>query len=266
VYDLFVSLYRTADMRDVNPVLVKALWLVELVSLRFPDYHTVGTNQFIDLYTEMYRLPRRRFVRLPPGADEEWFHPVDLPKRDTFTAVYWGNFLPHHGTEVIVEAAERLESRGRDDIEVAFVGSGPRKDRAERLAERRDISNVRFEGFVAREVLQEWIATSHVALGVFSPDKRAMASITNKVSEAVAMRKAVVTERSPAIEEWFDHESSVYMTPPDDPDALADALELLEANRDLVTRLEAGGYEVYEDNFTPAAIGDILVESLELRP
>lgn len=265
VYDLFVSLHRTAEMRDVNPVLVKLLFAIEYASLRLPDYNTVGTNQFIDLYSSMYSVPKARFIRLPPGADEEWYYPIDAAKRDDFTALYWGNFLPHHGVDTIVNAAAELKSRGVDDIKIVFVGKGPEKDAMEAAVAERGLNNVTFEGFVEMERLQNWIATSHVCLGVFSPDKRAMASITNKVSEGVAMSKAVVTERSPAIEEWFEHRESIFMVPPADGDALADALVECKQDRELVESLEDGADRVYETEFSQEQIGEILVSKLRLK-
>lgn len=265
IYDLFVSLYRTAEMRGVNPLFVKILFGIEYAALRFPDHHTVGTNQFIQLYSQMYSLPETRFIRLPPGADEEWYHPIDTPKRSEFTAVYWGNFLPHHGVETIIDAAEELENRGVDDMDIVFVGTGPRKDAAEAAVRDRGLQNVQFEGFVDLEVLQDWIATSHVCLGVFSADKRAMASITNKVSEGVAMSKAVITERSPAIEEWFDHRENIYLVPPEDGAELADAIVDCKDHPQLVKRLENGAYEVFESEFSQQEVGRILVRRFDLN-
>lgn len=266
VYDLFVSLYRTAEMRGVNPVLVKTLFAIEYVALRLPDYNTVGTNQFIELYSSMYSVPTGRFIRLPPGADENWYYPMDVAKRDEFTALYWGNFLPHHGINTIVDAAAELQRRGVNDVTVVFVGEGPEKEATEAAVAEQGLENVCFEGFVEMETLQNWIATSHVCLGVFSSDKRAMASITNKVSEGVAMSKAVITERSPAIEEWFEHRESIFMVPPEDGDALADAIVECKQDRALLEGLEAGAERVYETEFSQERVGEILVAELGLEP
>nr|WP_283102322.1 glycosyltransferase [Haloplanus sp. XH21] len=208
----------------------------------------------------MYGIPKERFVRLPPGADEDWFYPrEEIGKRETFTVLYWGNFLPHHGVGTIIGAAAELRD---EPYEFVFLGSGPEQERYREMAEELALSNVRFEGFVPREDQQEWIASSHVALGVFADDPRSLASITNKVSEAVASKKAVITEESPAISDWFEHGKSIYTVPPKDPVALADAIETLAADPDLVARLEDGGYEVYRDHFDVEAIGAILGDRL----
>ena len=256
VYDLFVSLYRTAEMRDINPLIVRAVAALERITLRLPDYHLVGTNQFIDLYSDMYGIPSDRFVRLPPGADSDWFYPrEEIEKRETFTVLYWGNFLPHHGVGTILGAAAELRT---EPYEFVFLGSGPETERYQRMADELALSNVRFQGFVPREEQQEWIASSHVCLGIFADDPRSLASITNKVSEAIASKKAVITEESPAIDEYFEHCESIYTVPPEDPVALADAIETLAAERELIEQIESGGYEVYQREFDVDTIGNIL--------
>jgi glycosyltransferase involved in cell wall biosynthesis len=260
VYDLFVSLHRTAEMRGIDPGVVRAVYLVERLVYRLPDHHLVGTDEFGDLYAEMYGLPRDRFVRLPPSADETWFYPRDdIKRRERFTLLYWGNFLPHHGVGTILGAAVELRD---EPYEFVFLGDGPERERYERMAAELSLSNVRFEGFVPREDQQEWIASSHVALGVFADDPRTRASITNKVSEAVASRCTVLTAASPAIESWFKHGESIYTVPPADPVALADAVRTLADDPDLVERLAVGGNEVYKAEFSTAQIAAILHESL----
>ena len=260
VYDLFVSLYRTAEMRDIHPFIVRAVATLEQIVLRVPDHHLVGTNQFIDLYSDMYGIPSDRFVRLPPGANSDWFYPQEeTEKRETFTILYWGNFLPHHGVGTILGAATELRN---EPYEFVFLGSGPEMERYQRMADELALSNVRFEGFVPREEQQKWIASSHVCLGVFADDPRSLASITNKVSEAVASKKAVITEDSPAINEWFDHGESIYTVPPEDPVGLAEAIETLATERDWIEQLESGGYEVYQREFDVDTIGNILSSQL----
>jgi glycosyltransferase involved in cell wall biosynthesis len=130
------------------------------------------------------------------------------------------------------------------------------------MADKLALSNVRFEGFVPREEQQEWIASSHVCLGIFADDSRSLASITNKMSEAIASKKAVITEESSAIDEWFEHGESIYTVPPEDPVALAGAIETLAAERRLIERLESGGYEVYRREFDVDTISEILSERL----
>lgn len=262
IYDLFVSLYRTAEMREVNPVFVWMLRAIEHVTLRIPDILAVETDQFCDLYAEMYSLPRSRFLRLPMGADEEHYYPVeDAEERSPTTVLYWGNFLPHHGVETIVKAAARIDP---EEVEFVFLGDGPRRESAESLAAELNLENISFEGFVSQSEVRYWASVSRVTLGVFSNDRRALASITNKVNEGIAMRCAVITERSPAITEWFTHRGSIYMVPPADPDALSYAICECLDDRELVEDIATGGYQVYQEELSPERVGEILAKRLRI--
>ena len=261
VYDLFVSLSRTAEMREVHPALVKLVYLVELLLYQLPDRHIASTDQFINMYSGLYHIDRAEFIRLPPGADEERFYPrPDVEKTEVFTAAYWGNFLPHHGVDAIIDAAAEL--RDEDDVEFVFLGSGPHLNRYRDEAERRGLDNVEFRGRVPMEELTRTVASAHVCFGMFSTHPRALASISTKVSEAIAMRKAVVAEASPAMQQWFEHGESAYFVPPGDSEALADGLRELRDNPELVARLESGGRRAYEAHFSNERLGDILVHEL----
>jgi glycosyltransferase involved in cell wall biosynthesis len=235
---------------------------MERVTYRIPDHLLVGTNEFTELYAQMYSITPDRFVRIPPAADEDRFYPRDAPKRAVFTALYWGNFLPHHGVDVMLDAAAILKKES--SIEFVFLGAGPYKAIAEAYAAEQSLFNVRFEGFVDEPQLHEWIARSHVCLGVFSEDVRALASITNKVCEAAASGKAIITEDSPPIHQRFTEQESIITVPPGSPDALAAALRSLCTHPKRVNQLEHSALAVHHREFSKAAIGELLTAGIRL--
>lgn len=253
IYDVYVSLSVTAEMRGYPAPLVGAVDLLERVTYRLPTHLLVGTGYLADRYADLYGVSRGRFVVLPPAADDERFHPRDLSKREPFTALYWGNFLPHHGLDTVADAARDLAGEG---VEVVFLGTGPERERIEAAVG--DLDHVRFEGYVPREDLHRWIAVSGACLGVFSTHPRALASLTNKVCEAAASGKAIVTERSPAVTEWFEHGESAYLVEPGDPAALADAIRTLRDDPGTVARLESGARAVHERAFGVARARAVL--------
>lgn len=261
VYDLFVSLHRTAELHDINPVLVRMIYLIERLVLSLPDYLLTETDQFAALYAELYQVPQERIIPLPVGVDEEWFFPRDGSPNEPFTVVYWGNFLPHHGLDPIVEAAAELKG---DNVEFVFLGEGPELDRIRAAVESQDLSHVRFLGRVPMDDLVDWVATADVCLGIFSSDIRARASITNKVSEGVAMGKPVITMESPAIQDWFTHRENIWLVPPENGQALADAIRTLRDDDALRTRIGENARTRYETVFSPENLGQIIAESVPL--
>lgn len=265
IYDLFVSLYRTVEMRGVNRIVVGAVRAIDTVGVQFADRYVIGTDQLADLNAERYGLDRRDFIVLPVGADDERFEPRDdVEPAEPFTAVYWGNFLPHHGVEVILDAAEHL--RDDDSIRFVFMGEGPRLAPARDRAEAGGLNNVEFRGRVPWDELTGTIAAGQVALGIFSEAPRARASITNKVFEGVAMARPVVTGDTETIRDWFEHGESVYTVPPTDGEALANALRDLQDDPALRESIAIGGREVYDERFSLETIGRTLLDRIETRP
>jgi len=261
VYDLFVSLYRTAELRDIHPLLVNIIYYIERVTLFLPNYHLTETEQFADLYAEVYGIRRDRIVPLPVGVDERWFNPREVPSKEDFTVLYWGNFLPHHGVDSIIDAVAELDG---EVIEFVLLGEGPEKERIEAEVENRELSSIQFLGRVSMEDLVDWIAAADSCLGIFSSDIRARASITNKVSEGIAMGKPVVTMDSGAIRDWFTDREDIYLVPPEDGSALAAAIRDLRDNPGLRETLGENARKRYEDAFSPENIGRILSESIPL--
>jgi glycosyltransferase involved in cell wall biosynthesis len=260
VYDAFVSLQGTVEMRGAHPFVVRSLALLERLTMKLPDRHIIGTQELADLNARLSRVPVERFSVVPPGADEDRFYPRDVPERETFTVLYWGNHLPHHGLETILRAADVL--RDREDVQFVILGEGPMEAEMKALAANLELENVSFEGRVPWDDLFEWIAASQVCLGVFSKRERAMASITNKVAESVAMGRPTITERSPAAESWFEHREHVYMVPPEDPHTLADAILTLKRDSELRGRLAAGARRKHEEEFTIERIGQRLAAAV----
>ncbi|WP_440989459.1 glycosyltransferase family 4 protein [Haloarchaeobius baliensis] len=261
IYDLFVSLYRTGEMRGYAAWKVRLVYWVERATLRLPAYHLTETAEFARLYTELYSIPRARIVGLPLGADETWFHPRDDSPFDRFTVVYWGNFLPHHGLDTVVDAIDRLRD---EEIDFVFLGEGPELERIRSRVEAVGAPNVEFRGRVPWEELSTAAGGGDVALGIFADDPRSRASITNKVSEGVAAGTAVVTMRSPAIEEWFTDGENIVLVPPEDPAALAAAIRELRDDAGYRERIAERGRERYESVFSTEHIGELLVEQVPL--
>lgn len=260
VYDLFVSLSRTVEMHGYADWKATVVYWIEYVSLRLPDHNLTETAAFADLYSDLYDIPREKLLGVPIGADDTWFHPDnDEDPFDQLTVVYWGNFLPHHGLDTVVDAADRLQN---ENVQFELYGEGPEDERIRRAVENRGLDNVRFHGRVPWEELSVAAAGGDVALGIFADDPRSDASITNKVTEGVASGTAVVTMDASGIREWFEHGEDIYLVPPADSAALADAIRTLRDDPELRERIGAAGRETYEDVFSVERIGKTIVEYL----
>jgi len=169
---------------------------------------------------------------------EPMFAPVPPRARaagEPLRVLFYGQYVPLHGTTVIVDAAAALGPGA--GIELTMIGTGPERARAEALAGARGCTHLRFEDWVSYERLPDRLAACDVALGVFGTSAKAAMVIPTKVYQAAAVGRAIVTGDSPAVREIFIPGESVVTVRRGDAGALASALAALRDAPALAPRL-----------------------------
>ena len=240
------------------------LRLAEMVALKLADTILVATGEFGRLFAEDYHIPDDRIIVVPVGVDFERFTRSEAVRGDlgVFRVAYWGGFHPHHGVEVILEAAALLKDR--EEIEFILAGVGSLQPRFREKAEAMALANVRFAGYLTDEALIDVIAEADVCLGVFSTHVLARCSVTNKVFQAMSMSQPVITEDSPAVRAWFEHREHLYLVRPEDPAALSQAILVLQSDTELRRGLGKRARQHLERSFSVHAIGEVLLNELNL--
>jgi glycosyltransferase involved in cell wall biosynthesis len=130
--------------------------------------------------------------------------------------LFYGRYLPLHGVDTIVGAAARLGARA----EFVLIGRGPERAHAERLA-RGTPARLEFRDDVPLAALPDELAAAAVALGVFGAGRKAALVVPNKVYQAAAAGRPLVTRDGPALREVLTPEEHCLACPPGDADALA---------------------------------------------
>ena len=95
------------------------------------------------------------------------------------------------------------------------------------LAQQLGVHSMQFVGRRPYDELPEWMARSDVCLGIFGTSPKARRVIPNKVFDALACERAVITGDTPAVRELLCPGDDVWVCPPGDPEALADAIVTL---------------------------------------
>ncbi len=128
------------------------------------------------------------------------------------------------------------------------------------------LGNIYFEGWQGQSALAGTVAfRADVCLGIFGRTEKAGRVVPHKVFQAMAMAKAVVTARTPAVSEFFEHGRDIYLCDNSRPESLADAVLALKNNAGLRESIARRGYELAWERFQPAALGAALREILEQR-
>ena len=262
--DILMSLHLVAEERGLtatHPTTGRLIFQLERGGLRQPDLLIAENPEYGGYIAQKYKLPPERFRYVPHGADETVFHPRPLqPPDDHFRVTYHGGYLPSHGMDVIIDAADRL----RDDpaLRFHFYGNGPEKERVVRRAAELALPNVSFHGFVSQDELLDSLAQAHVCLGVFGTTRQANFTVQNKVWEGLAMGRPVISGDSPTIRAALADRREVWLIERNSPDALAAGLTGLQRDPALRESIAAAGHTRYLAEHSIPALGRQMKEAL----
>ena len=162
---------------------------------------------------------------VPVGAEEIYFtrQPPSIPT-DSPEVLFYGSFIGLQGPQHIIEAARLVP-----EVRWTLLGDGPLRSHCETMA--RDVTNISFEDWIPYEKLPERIARADILLGIFGDSPKAGRVVPNKVYQALACGRPVVTRQSPAYPSELQNtpHSGVVLIPPADPNALAAEVRNLTA-------------------------------------
>lgn len=229
VCDLFISAYDSLvfDRRLVREgsLVARALRWVEGWAIRSADLALLDTATHARRVEALFDLPPGSCGAVPVGAESEYFKPAPIPEGRApgdLQVLFYGQFIPLHGIETILRAAQLVRD---EPIEWTLIGRGQEAASVRRLLAADPLPRVRWVDWVEYGELGEWIGQADLCLGIFGTSEKAASVIPNKVYQTLACGRPLVTRDSPAIRELLDQAPPcVYLVPPADPDALADAI------------------------------------------
>lgn len=257
LFDAFVSTYDTLcfDRQTfaADAPIGRLAFRLDQISCRWADRVLLDTNQNRDYFTRTFGLPSNKFAVLPVGCNEDLFYPRPPCDAKTLNVLYYMTFMPLHGAETVVRAADLLRSESR--VRFRLVGDGPDYARVRRLAEALALDNVTFAPPVPLPNLPSEIAMAHICLGGhFGPSEKAGRVIPGKIYQILAMARPVIAANTPANRELLTHRATAYLCAPGDPTALAEAVVELYQNAHLRESLAQAGRELYDARCSEAVI------------
>jgi glycosyltransferase involved in cell wall biosynthesis len=161
-----------------------------------------------------------------------------------------GRMVEKKGFDVLVEACAELRDRGVT-FDAAIVGQPDRQSQEieARIARHALVGRVRLPGPMGQQdLLAEYRQASVLCMpSRLLPDDRD--GIPNVLVEAMAAGTPVVASAVSGIPELVEHEVNGLLVPPEDPAALADALERLHADAALRRAVVEGGRATVGERF-----------------
>lgn len=187
------------------------------------DLVVADTKAHADFFIDQLGVDRRKTGILYVGAEEKSFAPYEKPvlsSGEIPEILFYGSFLELHGVDVIVRAA--MQS---NDIKAKWVllGDGPCRHGLKKLAS--GCQSVVFEDPVPYSMLPSRIVKADILLGVFGATKKSDLVIPNKIFQAMAMAKPVITQKASAYPDELAESGVIGWTDPGSPDSLAEMAE-----------------------------------------
>lgn len=245
-----------ADRDTVGAAKRRAFRQIDRFNLRrLPSFtdtnaHRAELGRLLNMKTDHLHI-------VPVGVrDLVMFPPANM---DAPLVQYAGTYIPFHGVDVILQAARQLP-----DVPFELIGKGQTYRAMRQLASDLALDNVTFvEGYFPKDELWTMQSRSTIMLGVFGAASKRDYVIPNKIYEALALGRPIITAEASALGEYLTVGKHLVTVPPADPDALAHAIHELLRDRDRQAKLRAEGRAHIHDKFLPRHIGTIVRDMLE---
>jgi len=271
IFDIHSGTHETMlDWEKVKSksIMAKFFYQVDKITMKMADCIILESKDHIRNWSKTYGIPRNKFRHVFLAVDDNVIYPKPQNKnnRDAFLVHFHGEFAPFHGVEYILRAAHLLKDKG---IEFQIIGFGTTYEKDMKLVKELNLTNCRFIRWVPYEKLADAMCRADVCLGFFGDRKRAYEVFTNKVVEAIAVKRPLVTMRNSPVQELLEDGESVVFVNPGDPTALADALLNLKNNSRLRQRISENGHKVFLTHCTiemfAKRLKEIITELVDLN-
>ena len=256
LFDAFLSTYDTLcfDRKKFEPASLagRSAYRLDRVSCQLARTVLLDTEHHVDYFSRTFKLPKTKFYSLPVGCNEELFHPSMVAEAADFRVLYYCSYMPLHGADIVVKAAEALKSL---PIKFRLIGTGPQYALVRSYAEAHQLTNVEFISDIPLHQLPNEIASAQLCLGGhFGVSGKAGRVIPGKIYQILAMARPLIATDTPANKEILTSQETAWLCQPGDPASLADAINELYHREELRQQLRINGYRLYQTRCSEAQI------------
>lgn len=248
IYNATVSVYdRLISSRELAPKFsLKTIYylLLDFFASHFSNLIMVESNHQGEFFKKNFKLSEKKIYRAWIGVDENrFFYNPSIKKRDKFTVVFRGAFLPESGVEYAIRAAKILE---KDDIKFIIIG-GQRLPEVKKLTAELNPSNLELiTDFLSQDKLNELMQGSRLSLGQLSNHPRLVRTVPYKVFESLAMRLPYLTAANNGILELVKAGETCITCEPANAESLAKKILWARDNPEELERIARNGYRFYQ--------------------
>jgi len=248
VRDLWPESLAGAGVGNQDSLLYRAIGKTAAFLYRTADRIAVVTPAFREHLVRHWNVPAEKITVVPNGVETGLFSPDNADLSLTSSLKTPGQFLVSfigtlglaHGLDNLVAAAELLR---RTAPEVAFmlVGEGADRERIVRLAESKNLSNIRFVPQQSREKIPAYIAASDACVVTLKSSEIFETVIPTKMLEFMSCSRPVILAVKGQAQRILEIAGGGACVEPGNPQALCNAILSLRERPDLCEKMGRSG-------------------------
>jgi glycosyltransferase involved in cell wall biosynthesis len=214
--------------------------------VRLADFVLTDTQSHKDYLCHLYSIDSEKVDVVWVGADDSFSkHAPKSPEvtSDQTKVLFYGQFIPLHGLDHLVQAISRIEALGRKDITFHIIGRGQEAAHIDAMITEMGIRSILRTPWVDYSQLPTLIAAADICLGIFPDGGKGGRVIPNKLFQIMAVGRPVVTAETSGIREILQPGPGVRLTAMGDSEDTANKiLDLVDCLNDATQRTrEIGG-------------------------
>jgi len=265
VRDLWPELPRAMGVIR-NPMVLGAMGILEWVSYR-SAHRLIGLSPGIVDGIARLNVPSERISLVPNGCDldiftgdlEPW-QPISV-KQDDLMAVFAGTHGIANGLDAVLNAAQVLKQRGREDIKLVLIGQGKLKTELQAHAKDDGLTNVIFYDPVDKNQLAGLLASADIGLQILANIPAFYYGTSpNKFFDYISAGLPVLNNYPGWLAEQINKHQCGFVVPPDNDEDFADALEKAADNRDELIVMSKNGRKLAESRYDRKLLADQWVD------
>ncbi len=260
VFNPLISLYDTviSDRGYFNKSSLKARFFrfLDKATCNLADLVLLDTNAHIQFFQNELTINDVLIKRVPVGADDKVFFPnEDKSEKEPFMVMFIGKFIPLHGIDKIVETAILLKEN--KNIKFILIGIGQLRKSIEEKIRTQSLENIELINWIPYHELVNRMNSADLLLGIFGDSEKAKRVIPNKLYQALAVQKPILTADTDALNELLIPDEHVYSCKAD-PSVIARKIRTIMEDTSGRKKVALQGYNLFQEQFSVNKLGNMV--------
>ena len=185
-----------------------------------------------NVVNDFYNIPIQNISIIPNGVDTSKYY---TQNKISNKIVFSGAMYHHRGLDILLNAAPRIINK-IPRIEFVLIGSGPELEKLKEFTEKNNLNkNVRFEGWVDRDKIPEYLSEVNIGIGPLRSTEVTKGALPIKVLEYMASSLPIIAMKNTLPGDILKNNENGFII--NNENELVDKILFLLSNKDIMKKM-----------------------------